>query len=502
MDSRSGKSNPLDYPRPVASLPILPTELLHQITAPLQPHERAALALANRTLLAKLGLSSLHPPGDNDNDDPEAISKAKSTKFKLLALLARDPAMYPHLVPCPACVVFHPPFLPGNFLGGHDRGGRGRGRRSGIRTRDERVIYMRACEGVVRGGDGGEESGSDLDDDEGGEEEEGEEADSNESHALLSPYLPAQCHFNMVAGVMRSWRCGWASDERGGLKAAWMDSGEKMHMDVCETSDVRDMDGGVEGLELVTVSGGKWRIHRYHEFAVRDGRLLVKTERLLGWFPSSRRSGGDNKAEVDNTEVIRYALHKLKSSFEGNQAWSMRDCCRHDTWERYFALWDDPELSWWQTGSGGHESNLCRRRRCVKVHVGDGEIGRVTACMRCYTDHSAGFVKAPGDQGGWVAVLTTWKDLGTGESLDSLEWQSHLAYEESHGGHGLVRDLGAPDVFWAWGGLEAEKRAELQRSRGMPFVEAEGVDTSVNPQSPVVFATAVRLDRLERLMRG
>ncbi|KAK0648510.1 hypothetical protein B0T16DRAFT_408326 [Cercophora newfieldiana] len=183
--------------------------------------------------------------------------------------------------------------------------------------------------------------------------------------------------------------------------------------------------------------------------------------------------------------------------------WQMDACCRHDHWERYFALWEDGEAKWWRTGTGGHEEDLCRRSACGKLHVGDGEIGRVTACMRCYTDHGAGFVKMPGGNAGWVCVLTTWKDLGTGESVDSLEWQSHLRTQQSsNGGESRIRNLSEPDVFWAWEGLESEKRAELQQARGMPFTPEEEVDTSVNPQSPIVHTTVVRMKRLERLMQG
>lgn len=85
--------------------------------------------------------------------------------------------------------------------------------------------------------------------------------------------------------------------------------------------------------------------------------------------------------------------------------------------------------------------------RIIEVQAG---VGVVNSCRKCYTDVSLCLVDDLG-RGRKVCVLTSWKDLGTGEGLDSPQWQSHLHKQSpSSGAH--VRKVGqiSGSVFEAY----------------------------------------------------
>jgi len=443
----------------IASLSALPLELLYQITSTFSVHELASLALVNRALFAKLGTSS-----PLLNGSVSKSSELIKSKTRLLSLLSRDPTLYPYLIACPACAVFHSPF-PTEWW---------------TRSAGDQ-ISLRACEAVLHASRRPDSGG---------------EGDYWEGMEVMAPYLPLQCHFNMLAGVMRAARCGWSQH---GWEAGT----------VLNSVDEMTLDGEAEG------DGKGWRVHRYHEFKVTNGHLLMKTERLF-WLPrgsTSRPIEGDRKEEhetnedtdtdgtkeensatkeknmeekKDETTTIRNALKKLKEAMNNKGQWGMRYCCQHVWWEEYLAVFDDPEAIWWQKGQGDRSISVCDR--CKKPHA--GEVERVQPCESCYTDHSVGFVEIPDDQR-WAGVFTTWKDLGSCESLDSPEWQSHLrggAFSDRKNCNPPI-----PDIYLAWEGLAEDKETETRSAKG------EKQDENGEKDVRVSYKPLIRSTRLKRL---
>ncbi|KAK5657425.1 hypothetical protein OQA88_2997 [Cercophora sp. LCS_1] len=354
------------------SLTTLPTELLLTITTNFHPEETASLALTCHTLLHKLGATS--------------FSLQSPQKYNLLRLASKD-GIYPHLIVCPLCHVFHTPF-PLDWW-----------RRA---VGDQ--ISMRLCETSWHSN----------------------KSESWDTIEIISPELPPQTHFNMVAAVMRCHRFGWP-----GFGPEVLNSGDRVEI-------------------------GGWRIHRYHDFGIRGGHLLLKAERLV-WLKE-----GENLAEA--VEILSKAVAEKKG-------WKFEAFCGHLMWARDVGVLKGGCVAGWEGGIMEGECGECNRDH-------GKEIGRVKTCGKCYTDYAVAFVDMP-DGKGKVCVLTTWKDLGSGERLESPEWRSHLRVKPPP--PSAARQGSPPSVYLAWDSFAVvakEGKAGTDMSPGYdPLIRPQRLET-------------------------
>lgn len=124
-----------------------------------------------------------------------------------------------------------------------------------------------------------------------------------------------------------------------------------------------------------------------------------------------------------------------------------RRACRHVTWTCAF-----PSLS-----SSPGTRTAPAGQWCQRKHARPCDRGLATAdpkceepycsggpahCHECYTDCAFHVRELPRDQGR-VLVLTTWKDLGAGESADDPRWMSHTLQ-----GRPSQQRVGTRDPIW------------------------------------------------------
>ncbi|KJZ73791.1 hypothetical protein HIM_06909 [Hirsutella minnesotensis 3608] len=203
------------------------------------------------------------------------------------------------------------------------------------------------------------------------------------SSRVVTPYLPRQFHFNTVAAVLRSHRHGWKD-----YPISVLSSNSEAKLDLIH--------GGVKMRTSVNAM-------------IVDGRLLAKVEHII--LPCSGLVG--LRVAASRTSVY------LKHNFPRD------NCCNHWAWtdifDRVFApvprlgperrvhrFWDPRPLS--ELDLRGSLYNFCD----------------VRGCGYCFTDYALG-VQDLSDGAGRVLILTTWKDLGAGLSVDDAHWKSHLA---------------------------------------------------------------------------
>jgi hypothetical protein len=359
----------------------LPTELMQDIASYLPSESQAALALSNKKTLYMLGSATLKLSGQ--------------AKHRLLLLLAKD-GLYPDDIPCPFCLRFHSSPEISNPWGSQTCEGRRL-----TAPRDCQVCFCsvaptRALYNMPR------------------------------AQKAISTFLGPRVHFNTVAALMRSHRLGRKK----------------------EMPPTREI--------MPTRTGN---ILRCEDFRIVNGHLLLKTEMLL--LPHSTNQLSDD------------VRHMVDSIYE--DAWTAH-ACGHSTWLDLYpevlglahpsqleivkhktCLWTH-ENSCSECGIPAERQALfgCGRNSLFTKFCGGDTtgpeddslsitkvlagVGVVLSCEDCHTDVSLCFVDDLGP-GRRVCVLTSWKDLGTGEELgegfDSREWHSHLWTVASH-----LRNLG------------------------------------------------------------
>ncbi|KAK3942934.1 hypothetical protein QBC46DRAFT_424063 [Diplogelasinospora grovesii] len=197
--------------------------------------------------------------------------------------------------------------------------------------------------------------------------------------AISSPWLPAHVTFNTVAAVMRCHRHN---------STAYMP-------ETLASSDKFEI--------------GDCKVHCYHDFRIVNGHLLLKTEKLV--LPCK------GKAKTTNAFSQVQAILQIPQ----NEAWKLNEGCVHINFilGGHVVLNNQPEFD---INAIQHTCASSHAMPCFKCSW----VGKrcVFYCWSCYTDYSLGFVDLPGN-GGRVCVLTTWKDLGSGECIKNREWQSH-----------------------------------------------------------------------------
>lgn len=254
------------------------------------------------------------------------------------------------------------------------------------------------------------------------------------SHAAM-PYLPPHINFNMVAAVM------------------------KCHQHSSEAILPADLDSSI------AIYDGGWRIHVYNQFRIHKNRLLLKTERLL-----LLRQVGLSIME----SISQIFLLMREYPVDLSQA------CRHIDWpssypvvfnsvravRRHFAHGAGGQICSWD---GPLPCFECTRDNIREYLTLDNFL--VTACVRCYTDHSLGFVILPNDLG-TVCVMTTWKDLGDGQRVTEHRWQSHgFAPEVCFPEFQYSRKSHRPRVYRAFEGMRG-----IRYSRYRPTVSRTRIE--------------------------
>lgn len=213
--------------------------------------------------------------------------------------------------------------------------------------------------------------------------------------------LPAQFHFNFLAAVMRSHRHGWTAYTTDTLASSYR---------LFEQSSPV-----YKSLPVYT----KHDTSLYPQFdsyticKIIHGHLIVKTE-------TSMMPCKDFEGLVD-TLCIPKLLEFLQES------WLRKCCCAHITWTDYYDYVFDEKAA-----SRQGLQKLYRRiwpiphTRSRRLSFGD-DSSRVHSCMRCYTDFTFCITDLLlNNTFRRVFILTTWKDLGSANSLDDPTWRTHI----------------------------------------------------------------------------
>ncbi|KND88253.1 hypothetical protein TOPH_07053 [Tolypocladium ophioglossoides CBS 100239] len=182
---------------------------------------------------------------------------------------------------------------------------------------------------------------------------------------IASAFLPLQLHFNMVAGVMRCHRHGWSTYSAETLSS----SSRYKYFDKSRYP------------KLVSTT----------QCRIVNGHLVAKTEKLI--FLCKGSAG------------LQDAASKVVQLLE--REWALRHCCGHQRWaQRYYSTLLSCRDRIWSSRPISEALSFLHLDR-----------HRVKGCGLCYTDCALSAYDLPDDRGR-VITLTTWKDLGSGYSIN------------------------------------------------------------------------------------
>lgn len=215
---------------------------------------------------------------------------------------------------------------------------------------------------------------------------------------LISPNLPSHLHFNTIAAVMRSHRHGWTVHPVHTLAAS--------HRTHHRT--------------------GYPKLNCYVSCKIVDGRLIVKTQKLM--LPC---------ASWEDLQEARPAVLRFLQD-----ECLLRHCCGHIWWIGHYRFVFDEKADL-------HPAHIWIHHRIWAARPLHPEgydprlayLYRVYGCKVCYTDFALGVVDLP-DTRRRLIVLTTWKDLGSGESPSDVRWASHRYHEDQQPNVRKASDLG------------------------------------------------------------
>lgn len=212
--------------------------------------------------------------------------------------------------------------------------------------------------------------------------------DCDELQLLNSHLLPIQLHFSFLAAVMRSHRHGWTTYTTGILSSSY-----RLYQ---QPSPV-----------YINQNASSYpRYYSYTICKIVDGRLLAKTE--ISMVPCEDLKGLADAACIPS--LLKF-LHESE----------LRECiCLHHWWTVYYDYIFNERAA-----STRYLLKLHPDRRPPLVN----NSSQVHSCLYCYTDFTLSVTDLPlNDTYRRVFVLTTWKDLGSGKSLNDPRWNTHLFY--------------------------------------------------------------------------
>jgi hypothetical protein len=185
------------------------------------------------------------------------------------------------------------------------------------------------------------------------------------------------------------------------------------------------------------------KIGRYEDFRIVNGHLLRKTEMLLLLHSAKQLSDavGEMVAEIQGDLWTAAACGHVAWKHLYTEVLGWTPPSRPESARRKTCLWTHEKSCSKCEISTETQASLDYKRKFLPMKPCEGDITRreddslstteaiaavgvVFSCEKCYTDISLCFVDDLGP-GGRVCVLSSWKDLGTGEGLDSPQWQSH-----------------------------------------------------------------------------
>ncbi|KJZ75828.1 hypothetical protein HIM_04652 [Hirsutella minnesotensis 3608] len=204
---------------------------------------------------------------------------------------------------------------------------------------------------------------------------------SQRTMKYLSTNLPYHVHFNIVSAIMRSHRHGWDVHTTNVLKASHRRQG----------------------------TSGYPKLYQRFSCKIIAGRLVLKSEKLI--LPCK----GYHNIK-DRTNITKYA--------EFLNSWPLNRCCNHRYWRTGYCSIFSPCLRILRTICIRCQAWDSSASNTLEISQRTQYMSRIYGCAYCYTDYALALLDLP-DEAGQVIVMTTWKDLGYGQSLDDPRWRSH-----------------------------------------------------------------------------
>ena len=363
-----------DEKRP-QSLETIPSDIISKIAQLLSPVDRACLALVSRSLLSSFGGSpsnSKHVFGDLDDE----------SRYNLLLYLSGDGMYICDHVLCQWCRKFHSPW-PTSTWGA-----------------DAALLhYSKVTDRPV--------------------DETWRQCEQYPGHwqcLNFSIVLPSALHFNMV----KFWMF------RDKMLSVIGDVPREPLMTYNQTYS---LPGGHE-----LFSQNTFKIVKVGRKSKQVCNLIVKTETFI-------RLG-----RTQNDEAIMQSISEVSKALTNTSVhdvfipYSVKKICQHYCWYSFADVFEDADGTYYSAFLGPRHvkvSPMSRRnmwvrshdtqeRRAKKVKKDYGNYNNIRQCDKCHTDYALSFLPRPEKEKTGVCVLTTWKNLGTGQSVSDDKWQSHL----------------------------------------------------------------------------
>lgn len=224
-----------------------------------------------------------------------------------------------------------------------------------------------------------------------------------------SVFLPWRLHYNLVMAVMFCRRQGFDTSQ---------------HMEYLNQLGKEEL--------LVTEQGHK--LMTRHRFRINGECLYLKTEKLI-WL-------GKRQTDLAIVESISEVSRMMEgegantgsgttttnnTNSPASAAWKRNHICRHLNWVTQFPQVFALPINYpGQLGPG-------RRLDIWKLPSTDEQnLTKYNKCICCSTDYCMRFIRMPDTIGGVqgppveICVLTTWKTLGTGLTVNENRWNGHM----------------------------------------------------------------------------